>query len=84
MAVVASGRLGNVASVIMDEPEPCRLCGVNGSVEDEEGTWPAVAFIATKIQFPNNIKEYLSSPLPLASFSQSIKPVSQLYSSLIF
>ena len=48
MAVAASGRLGNVASVIMDEPEVCRLCGENGSVEGEDGTWLAVALIATK------------------------------------
>ena len=52
---MASGRLGNVASVIMDEPEPCRFCGVKGSVDGEDGTWLVVALLATKSQFMNNI-----------------------------
>lgn len=62
VAVVASGRTGNVTSVFMDEPEVCRRCGANGSVDGG----------------PDGLFGTEAVPLCFASCNHTTKPVSQL------
>lgn len=57
----------------MDEPEACRLCGVNGSVEGEDGAWTAVPLIATK----KSIAEEHQGIYFLTPASAIIQPVHQ-------
>lgn len=95
VAVVVSARLGKVASDTIDERDVCRGCGVNILLAIPDGArvmrfcarLAVVPRLSESASRPEMLSERTSrayTPLFLASTSQSPKPQSYIYNSLIF